>query len=237
MRFRAATVVLCGLLVVHALTADEGEQACASAGSTLRVGFFAYFEPVSYSADPDSGSTGFNVHRRPHRISPVAAGTCHGRGASGPTPGPDQRGPGGGAGRGLPTAVPATRSPPPAPRRVSTRRHLQSAGADQPQVVYLPDETALIEALAAGEIDAVARGEVGNLVAEHGAEGAFVVTALDSRVETGGFAVTTACGAGGLPRPAYRLVDRWRTHRLQGMARRPRDLPGANSPDGRMQNE
>jgi len=34
------------------------------------------------------------------------------------------------------------------------RRHLQPAGADQPQVVSLPDEVALTEALAAGEIDA-----------------------------------------------------------------------------------
>ena len=72
------------------------------------------------------------------------------------------------------------------------RRHLQPAGADQPQVVYLPDEVALTEALAAGEIDAVARGEIGNLVAASGAEGTFIVTALDFRVETGGFAVASA---------------------------------------------
>ena len=59
-------------------------------------------------------------------------------------------------------------------------------------MVYLPDDTALLAALAAGEMDAVARGEVGNLVATRGANGAFMVTALDSRVETGGFAVAAA---------------------------------------------
>lgn len=293
MRFRAATVVLYGLLMVHALTGDEGEQACAPAGSTLQVGFFAYFEPVSYSADPDPGSTGFNVHRgyegdlltaleamaganltfdrrgiaewdgiwllpagpqydlvgggitilesrsrdaAGRRAIVFTAGHIKFRqsllvratdtvrlgrhqdltsgdrvGVLAGTTGEARlleltgiAGAGGVLAEGtrVETAVGVTVvadgsasyaiTAAGATPGLDDRRHLQPAGADQPQVVYLPDEAALIEALAAGEIDAVARGEVGNLIAAHGAEGAFMVTALDSRVETGGFAVAPA---------------------------------------------
>ena len=59
-----------------------------------------------------------------------------------------------------------------------------------PQVLYLGDETGeseLLEALRSGFLDAVARGEVGNLEAAHASGGAFAVTALDDRVELGGF--------------------------------------------------
>ena len=293
MTFRAATVVLCGLAVVHALAAEEGEQACAPAGSTLQVGFFAYFEPVSYSADADPGSTGFNVHRgyeadlltaleamqgtnlvferrgiaawdgiwllpaEPRydvvgggitilesrtrdaagrreivftaghiefRQSLLVRATDAGRlsrhqdltsadrvGVLAGTTGEARlleltgmAGAGGvlAVGTRVETAdgaavvadgsasyaIAAAGATP----GLDGRRHLQPAGADQPQVVYLPDDTALLAALAAGEIDAVARGEVGNLAATHGADRAFVVTALDSRVETGGFAVAAA---------------------------------------------
>ena len=50
----------------------------------------------------------------------------------------------------------------------------------------------MIEALAAGGVDAVARGEVGNLDAARIHGGAFAVTAHDSRVEVGGFALAAA---------------------------------------------
>ena len=59
-----------------------------------------------------------------------------------------------------------------------------------PQVVYLGGETGevdLLQALAGGEIDAVARGEVGNREAASTYGGAFVVSALDDKAEHGGF--------------------------------------------------
>ena len=70
------------------------------------------------------------------------------------------------------------------------RRHLYPPSEDMPQVVYLGDETGeseLLEALQAGDIDALARGEVGNLEAASASDGAFAVTALDDAVELGGF--------------------------------------------------
>ncbi len=62
----------------------------------------------------------------------------------------------------------------------------------KPQVVYLGDElgeSELLEALADGSIDAIARGEIGNQDASSANGGAFVVTALDPQVEYGGFAL------------------------------------------------
>ncbi len=70
------------------------------------------------------------------------------------------------------------------------RRSLHPATDNMPQVIYLGDEvgeSALLDALAAGEIDVVARGEIGNQDAAHASQGAFVVTALDPQVEYGGF--------------------------------------------------
>lgn len=72
------------------------------------------------------------------------------------------------------------------------RRSLQPPSDDLPQVVYLGDdlgETDLLDALSNGSIDAVARGEVGNRDAAYGSDGAFVVAALDSEPEYGGFAL------------------------------------------------
>ena len=43
-------------------TGSTGDESCVEAGRTLNVAFFAYFEPVSYSADGDSASDGFNTH-------------------------------------------------------------------------------------------------------------------------------------------------------------------------------
>ncbi len=70
------------------------------------------------------------------------------------------------------------------------RLHPPSAGA--PQIVYLGDdlgERELIVALRNGQIDAIARGEIGNSDAAHDSGGDLVVTALDDRVEWGGMAL------------------------------------------------
>jgi len=59
-----------------------------------------------------------------------------------------------------------------------------------PQVIYLGSrigDIELLEALANAEIDAVARGEIGNRDAARDSEGSFAVTALDDRPEYGGF--------------------------------------------------
>ena len=42
---------------------DPLSAACTSDGRQLRLGFYAFFEPVSYSADPDPGAPGFGQHR------------------------------------------------------------------------------------------------------------------------------------------------------------------------------
>jgi len=58
------------LALVHTLAAcgppaqeDPFSAACTSDGRQLRVGFYAFFEPVSYSADPEPGAAGFGQHR------------------------------------------------------------------------------------------------------------------------------------------------------------------------------
>ena len=69
------------------------------------------------------------------------------------------------------------------------RESLYPPSEDMPQVVYLGaelGESELLEALAEGRIDAIARGEIGNRGAAY-ADGAFAVTALDSQIEYGGF--------------------------------------------------
>ena len=60
-----------------------------------------------------------------------------------------------------------------------------------PQVVYL-DDSDLIDALDSGEIDAIARGDLGNIAAAQASQGAFVVSVLDEAVELGGFSVALA---------------------------------------------
>ena len=75
---------------------------------------------------------------------------------------------------------------------VEGRRSLTPPSGDLPAVIYLGDiegERELLDALAAGEIDAVARGEIGNRDAARASGGSFVVSALDDKVERGGFAV------------------------------------------------
>ena len=75
---------------------------------------------------------------------------------------------------------------------LADRARLYLPGSDIPEVVYLGSdlgESELLEALADGGIDAIARGEIGNLDAARTWGEKFVVTALDDRIETGGFAV------------------------------------------------
>ena len=72
------------------------------------------------------------------------------------------------------------------------RQRLHPPSHSMPQVVYLGDqagELELLDALGAGTIDAVARGEIGNRDAAYARGDAFAVTALDEKVEYGGFAL------------------------------------------------
>lgn len=70
------------------------------------------------------------------------------------------------------------------------RIHLYPPAEKMPHVIYLgteAGESELLEALADGRIDAVARGEVGNRETTAAFDNAFIVTALDEQVEYGGF--------------------------------------------------
>ena len=70
------------------------------------------------------------------------------------------------------------------------RSHLYPPLESMPQVIYLGDEvgeSALLDALAAGMIDAIARGEVGNRDVVQASNSMFAVTALDEQFELGGF--------------------------------------------------
>ena len=72
------------------------------------------------------------------------------------------------------------------------RTRIQPPDDSMPVVVHLGDargEIELLEALGDEAIDAVARGAVGNGEAAHASGGDFVVAALDSLVEYGGFAM------------------------------------------------
>ena len=55
----ALTLVACGPPAHE----DPLSAPCTSDGRELRVGFYAFFEPVSYSADPDPNAPGFQEHR------------------------------------------------------------------------------------------------------------------------------------------------------------------------------
>ena len=89
-----------------------------------------------------------------------------------------------------------TITPAGASAHLAGRLRLVPPADDMPQVIYLdaPDggearEQDLLDALRAGEIDAIARGEIGNRDAGFASGGEFVVTALDEAVERGGFAL------------------------------------------------
>ena len=73
------------------------------------------------------------------------------------------------------------------------RTRLYPPSENMPQVIYLGDETGeveLLEALESRQIDAIARGEIGNRDAEYTYGGAFAVTALDDKIEYGGFTLS-----------------------------------------------
>ena len=74
---------------------------------------------------------------------------------------------------------------------LSGRLRMWPPSATMPQVIYLGSETGeaeLLQALRDGQIDALARGEIGNQDAAHLSEGAFVVSAVDLQAkERGGF--------------------------------------------------
>ena len=75
---------------------------------------------------------------------------------------------------------------------LADRRYLYPPSDHMPEVIYLGDalgESELLQALATGSIDAIARGEIGNLGAAYTTNGAFVVAALDDQIEYGGFAL------------------------------------------------
>ena len=70
------------------------------------------------------------------------------------------------------------------------RQHLYPPTESLPQVIYLGEvlgESELLEALVAGRIDAIARGEVGSQEAAHASHGKLIVTAFDEQIEYGGF--------------------------------------------------
>ena len=61
-----ASFAACVSMVFLALAASASAApsvACTSDGRPLKYGFYAFFKPVSYSADPDPKSAGFHVHR------------------------------------------------------------------------------------------------------------------------------------------------------------------------------
>ena len=72
------------------------------------------------------------------------------------------------------------------------RTHIVPPSDGMPQVIYLGDvsgEEELLAALGDGTIDAVARGEIGNGEAARASDDRFVVAAVDSLAEYGGFAL------------------------------------------------
>lgn len=79
---------------------------------------------------------------------------------------------------------------------LALRSRLIGADPDRPQILYLGEapgaevgEPELLAALSDATIDAIARGTVGNTLAAASSDDAFVVAALDSRPERGGFVV------------------------------------------------
>ena len=305
---------LIGLLLLglaSGAAAAESVRGCPPAGKTLQVGFYAHFEPVSYSADPDPAAAGFDVHLgyeadlltaleaieganlsfTRHGISAwegiwllpagpqydivgggitilesrtrdadgraeivftaghlefrqsllVRAADAERLGRHQDLSSADRVGVVAGttgearlleltgitdaagvlaAGTRVATAAGATLVADGSAAYAITaatpglggRRQLQPASSGQPQLLYFGDELALIEALAGGRVDAVARGEIGNRATARSHGGAFVVTALDSRAETGGFALAAAAAelAACLDRLIAHLTDHGR---------------------------
>ena len=74
------------------------------------------------------------------------------------------------------------------------RERLLPPSPNMPEVVYFEAETEMIESLADGSLDAVARGAVGNteVAYSYGGGGVLAVTALDPAVEHGGWTLAAA---------------------------------------------
>ena len=99
------------------------------------------------------------------------------------------------------------------------RRHVYPPDGTMPQVVYLGDELGeveLLDALRNGDIDAIARGAIGNTDAAQESDGAFAVAALDDAVEYGGF--TVAAGDTELLALLNERIDFLTDHRRIGYA-------------------
>ena len=99
------------------------------------------------------------------------------------------------------------------------RRHISPPDATMPQVIYLGDESGeveLLDALRNSDIDAIARGAIGNTDAAHESDGALAVTALDDTVEYGGF--TVAAGDTELLALLNERIDFLTDHRRIGYA-------------------
>ncbi len=78
---------------------------------------------------------------------------------------------------------------------LADRTRLEPADPNLPDVVYLGQlagEQELPDALSRGDVDAIARGTIGNAAAALDSDGEFAVTALDQAVEQGGFAIDAA---------------------------------------------
>ena len=298
-RAAAGATALLALALSAACASGGDDIACTSGGRTLSVGFYAYFEPISASADPDEASPGFGEHRGYEADLLTALEAMDGAGLSFERSGIAawdgiwlrSAGEFDIVGGGITILDSRTRDASGTERVAFTSGHvafrqsllvraedaerlashealtgtdrvgalrgttgearlLQLAGLadaagvllagarfetprgevvadggpgyyvtaagaapalegrtrlvppsdDLPQVVYFGGEgdqdAAQLDALAAGDIDAVARGEIGNRDAAAGAGRAFAVTALDPDVEWGGF--TLAAGEAAL---------------------------------------
>lgn len=64
MHTSASTIILAALIVclLACSTAPEPDASCTEDDRVLNVAFYAFFEPVSYSADPEPTSDGFKTH-------------------------------------------------------------------------------------------------------------------------------------------------------------------------------
>ena len=78
-----------------------------------------------------------------------------------------------------------------ASRSLEGRQQIWPESANLPTVVIFADEAEMVKQLTVGRIDAIARGEAGNRTAVRDHGSTFAVTALDTRAETGGFALAT----------------------------------------------
>ncbi len=67
------------------------------------------------------------------------------------------------------------------------RTKLYSPSGNKPTIIYSQDEREMLSSLLEGTIDAVARGEIGNLDASAESSGDLVISALDSSEELAGF--------------------------------------------------